>query len=339
MRKHLRYIILLLVIVFAMTILLGCGLGKVKTPKYPGKEAPVGTKQTPSPETPKAPGDTSPGSGSSMLTPQDQPDSSGQAGGTSVPIPVPPAGSTPVGKRIAEPVQQEASGDDKEAAKDESSTAKDDSAKEESKDDSAKDEESDVPYHDQTPTKYTRDLGEFAFFFNNADQGVGELNQLLEAIDLLKVNEQKYEHAKDFLTAEAEGMSRGDPLFIPDQVPEELRPLIPGEGISGAMDEELENLFYAQVEANLRIIPINIIGVMEQGGARTAIGYIGGNKFTISQGQIVYMRYSGWYFLGMTGTLVTEDLVILSLGLYQYNGYSMTLRTDLVPRSFHIGIT
>jgi hypothetical protein len=253
-----------------------------------------------------------------------------------------------VGRRIADPVkessgkeaaQEEGKGDKEEASKDESA-GKDESAKEESKDESKKEDKSDVPYREQTPTKYTQDLGPFSFYFNNANEGdVGDLNLLLKAIDLLKVNEQKYDHAKDFLTAEAEGLSRGDPLFIPDAVPEELRPLIPGEGISGALDQELADLFKSQVEANLRVIPINIVGVMEQGGTRTAIGTMGGAKFSVNQGQTIYLRSYGWYYLGITGTLVTEDLVILSLALYQYTGYGLNRVTNPVPRSFHIGIT
>jgi len=83
-----------------------------------------------------------------------------------------------------------------------------------------------------------------------------------------------------------------------------------------------------------------IIGVMEQGGKKTAIGTIGGSmKFKVSQGEEIRMWYSGWYVLGITGARISEDLVILNLRLLQYNGRSFSAVTDPVPRSFHVGIT
>jgi hypothetical protein len=79
---------------------------------------------------------------------------------------------------------------------------------------------------------------------------------------------------------------------------------------------------------------------MEQGGSKVAIGSIwGALKFKVSQGQEVRMWYSGWYVLGITGSLISEDLVVLNLRLLQYSGRSFTPVTGYVPRSFHIGIT
>ncbi len=345
MRRHPIYFLALLLVIFSFTFLLSCGATAPKTPKYPGAEAPIGNKQTPPPkgEDEKVEGVNensgylTPPTGGDKGSPQ-SPDS-----GMSTDPVVPPQGSAGLAAsdtdKGEEPAEGEETASDEETKTDETAASEETAADESSEGETSGDQE-EKSYRDQTPSKYYKDLGPFAFYYNDKGTGpVGELNELLEAINLLTVNQEKYEHARDFLSTELKDMSRGDPLFIPDAVPEELRPLIPGEGIEGSIDEALYDLFTSQVEANLRIIPIHIVGVMEYGGSKMAIGTMAGRKFQVAQGDTRYMGYGGWLALGVTGTYVSEDLVILSLALYSYSGYGLERVTDMVPRSFHIGIT
>ncbi len=338
MRKHLMNFILVTALIMLMVSIAGCG-PDVKTPKYPGGEE-LGTSQegadaepadTTDGTTTETPAGT-PGTGVTMTPP---------GGDGKSATPVAPFGAEPVARPLQQdaPKDEEASSDDTEETSGEE-VAEDESSEEEATEEEAVEEDTTRPERKEEPS-YNNQLGLFSFLYNEANEGqVGALNEMLTAIDILTVNEQKYEHAEAYLTAEAEGLSRGDPLFIPEAVPDELRPLIAGEGIKGALDQELLDLFRSSIQADLRSIPMWIIGVMEQGGQKTAIGTIYGSmKFKVSQGQEIRMWYSGWYALGITGARISEDLVILNLRLLQYNGRSFSAVTDPVPRSFHVGIT
>jgi len=340
MRKHLINIILVTALIMLMVSIAGCG-PDVKTPKYPGQTDEVGTPQEGAAATPADTTDgtttETPSPGVSMMPPGG--DGNTDSGKSATPVA--PFGAEPV----ARPLQQDAPDDEETSSEDTEEAAEEEVAEEESSEEEVAEEkpaekESPRPERKEQPNYYNQ-LGTFSFPYNDANEGqVGALNEMLAAIDILTVNEQKYEHAEAYLTAEAEGLSRGDPLFIPEAVPDELRPLISGEGISGALDQELLELFRSSVQADLRSIPMWIIGVMEQGGKKTAIGTIGGSmKFKVSQGEEIRMWYSGWYVLGITGARISEDLVILNLRLLQYNGRSFSAVTDPVPRSFHVGIT
>lgn len=339
-------LILVTALIMLMVSIAGCG-SDVKTPKYPGQTDEVGTPQEGSDAAPtdmtdgtttETPAGT-PGAGAGIsMTP---PGGDGTSDSGKSATPVAPFGAEPVARPLQQdaPDDEETSSDDTDEAAEEEVT-EEESTEEEAAEEEPAEEESTRPERKEQPSYYNQ-LGTFSFPYNDASEGqVGALNEMLTAIDILTVNEQKYEHAEAYLTAEAEGLSRGDPLFIPEAVPDELRPLIAGEGISGALDQELLELFRSSVQADLRSIPMWIIGVMEQGGTKIAIGTISGTmKFKVGQGQQIRMWYSGWYALGITGTLISEDLVILNLVLLQFNGRSFTAITDPVPRSFHVGIT
>jgi hypothetical protein len=351
MRKHPVYLLLAFAAILSMAFFLNCGAG-FQNVKYPGQDTQVGEKDD---AAPAAEGEEEAKTEEAEPVQQDTHmiPLGGGGTGTSVTPPVPPSGAEPVARPLQadsseeeedeEASEEEGSG---EAAEEEEQPAEEEEAEEEepAEEEEAAEEEEDVSgltHKERTPAKYENLGGGFSFKYNNPEESqIGMLNEMIDAIEILTVNEKKYEHAEGYLTEEMPGLSRGDPLFIPEAVPDELRPLIPGEGISGAMDDELRELFESQIEADLRTIPIQIIGIMEQGNSRTAIGVIyGALKFQVKEGSEIRMWYSGWYALGITGTLVSEDLVVLSLRLLRFTGRGFTPVTDPVPRSFHIGIT
>jgi hypothetical protein len=339
MKPHPVNLILIFCAMVLMTVAVNCG-SDVEGVKYPGQEKAIGEGDkgaaTVSPEDAESEGEGGPRPGGTMIE-----FGGGEGeGGQSVAPPVAPHGAQPVARPLQAGSSEEEDDEGEEAAEDEESTGGDE--EEAAEEEPAEEDDSGLTHKEKTPAKFKHQLGPgFNFEYLNPDEStVGALNEMIKAIDILTVNEKKYEQAKAYLTEEVEGLSRGDPLFIPEAVPDELRPLIPGEGISGAIDEELRKIFESQVEADLRLIPINIIGIMEQGGSRLAIGTIWYSRsFKVSQGQEIRFWYSGWYVLGITGTLITEDLVVLSLRILQFTGRGFRAVTDYVPRSFHIGIT
>jgi len=338
MERHPVNIIIAIAVIFAVAFIVGCG-SDVKPPKYPGQENALGEAKKEGGEIsesgPSKPDDQgTEGGGVPAMTPESSP----SGGGKSAIAPVAPFGAEPVARPLQAEEEEVESSEDEEASSEETEDADDEEVEEVAATEPA---DEGAPERKKKPSYYEQLGSIFAFEYNDPGQGmVGEFNEMLAAIDILTVNEEKYEYAEAYLTEEAEGFSRGDPLFIPEAVPDELRPLIPGEGIQGALDQELLELLRSQVQADLRSIPIWITGVMEQGGSKLAIGTIYGSlKFKVSEGQEIRLWYSGWYLLGITGTHISEDLVVLNLRLLQFTGRSFIPVTDPVPRSFHIGIT
>ncbi len=128
---------------------------------------------------------------------------------------------------------------------------------------------------------------------------------------------------------------RDNPFFITDLIPDELRPELEGTGLDGAVDPELlARLRGAEYEANLRYIPIAIVGVMETGPYRgclyTFAGY--GGSWFLREGDDRCHWYGSWFSL--TAVQISEDYVVLSL-----RGTTPGCRfaiTGPVARTFHV---
>ncbi len=348
MNRYAAIILIAFIALFAAASVTGCG-SNVKPPKYPGQDVPVGQKgENASPnseeqKTEEAPASDAVEGGGAMFdmgTAND--DDQGKS------IEFPPINSEPLSK----PLQAEEGGEDTGNGDEEASSGDGSAEEETATEEKAGEEKADekeaaeewpegTSHHDKTPAKFENLGDNFGFSYLNPDESqIGKVNELIKAIEILTVNEMKYDYAEGFLTPEAEGLSRGDPLFIPEAVPDELRPLFEGEGIGGSVDDELQSILESQIQADLRVIPINIIGIMEQGGRRVAIGRLNYSQgFRVAEGETTYFWYSGSYVIGLTGVMITEDLVILNLQLYQWSPWGVRAVTDPVPRSFHIGIT
>jgi hypothetical protein len=338
MNRYSAIILITLLAIFAITTGVSCGSG-VKTPKYPGQEVPVGEKdETVSPKEPSEPAGDGGAEGGGAMFDLGSGESSGE-GDDGKSIAVPPINSEPLARPLQAPEEEEEASDEEEASGGEES-AEEEEAVEEEEEEAEEEWPEGTTHKEKTPAKF-KNLGEFRFdYLNPEDSQIGIVNQMIEAIDILSVNEKKYEYAEGFLTPEEEGLSRGDPLFVPEAVPDELRPLFDGEGFGGSIDDELRNILQSQIQADLRTIPIHIIGIMEQGSKRVAIGRLYYTQgFRVSEGGETYFWYSGSYLLGLYGAMISEDLVVLNLTLYRWSPWGLNPVTDPVPRSFHVGIT
>ena len=117
---------------------------------------------------------------------------------------------------------------------------------------------------------------------------------------------------------------RGDPFVITDLIPEELRPEMEGTGLDGAVDPDLlEELFWANFQAQLRLVQINIIGTMESGPNKICMFTIFGipRSFTIMEGET---RYFGFFRIDCVQ--VSEDFVVFILSAGDAS----------VTRTFHV---
>ena len=124
---------------------------------------------------------------------------------------------------------------------------------------------------------------------------------------------------------------RGDPFVIPQGIPEELRPELKGTGLDGTVDPKLlEQLKKAEYEANLRVVPIYILGVIKNGNYSTALYSIWGTGYTrqIAQGQSKSEWWGGPFIV--VASQISEDFVIFTL--YGVVGRSLTAP---VVRTFH----
>jgi len=127
---------------------------------------------------------------------------------------------------------------------------------------------------------------------------------------------------------------RTDPFSIPNQIPEELRPKLTGTGLEGTADPELlKQLIMSTYTADLRMVPIIVIGVLENGQYRGCIYTIAGNGWTsfLQEGGQQCAQAGGFPPFTITASQISEDYVVLTLtgGC----GYAMT---DPVVRTFHV---
>jgi len=181
---------------------------------------------------------------------------------------------------------------------------------------------------------------------------VAQRTQALSEFDLLGTLSQRYEVVEEEYAADTEQdfapedpehtfnyfQPRADPFIIPSMIPDELRPELSGTGLDGAVDPEvLRQLYAAQYEANLRLIPIIVVGVMEAGPTRIVLFTISGLGYTISldEGQSTCLWAPGFPPFSVRATHVAEDSVTLTLrGHYDYR--CRYAATNSVNRTFHV---
>ncbi len=203
-----------------------------------------------------------------------------------------------------------------------------------------------LSHAENTPPEL-RALGEE---FAGEESEVARRTQALWDFDLIDVLEDRYTRVEEEYAADPEEdfapedpentfnyfQPRGDPFVITDLIPDELRPELSGTGLDGAVDPELlDRLRWAQYEANLRLIPIIVVGVIEAGPTRGCIYTISGWPSTrwIEEGRSHCLSWGAPF--SITCSQVSEDRVVLTLrGHYDYRcNYAAT---NPVPRTFHV---
>lgn len=175
--------------------------------------------------------------------------------------------------------------------------------------------------------------------------------QLLLQLNLLDTLANRYQDVEDEWAADPDEdfapddpdrtlnyyQPRWNPFQIPNSIPDELKPELEGGGLSGAVDPELlSQLFWAQYEANLRFIPLRIVGVMETGPYSGCMYMIGNSRtYWIEEGDRDCMWQPGRPPFSVTASYVSQDYVVLVLrGAYDYRcRYSAT---GSVVRTFHV---
>jgi len=157
---------------------------------------------------------------------------------------------------------------------------------------------------------------------------------LLNDLNLLIVLEDRYEKVEEEFGATVDQdfddensrtlnyyQPRGDAFVITDLIPDELRPEMDGTGLDGAVDPNLlEELFWANYQAQLRLVPIYIVGTMEAGPNKICMFVLFGRSYTIQEGQ---SRNFGYFSL--TCVQISEDYVVFILRAGNAN----------VTRTFH----
>jgi hypothetical protein len=180
---------------------------------------------------------------------------------------------------------------------------------------------------------------------------VAQRTAALDRLDLLDTLAGRYDVVEDQYAADPEKdfapdepdrtlnyyQPRGDPFIVPDDIPEELRPEMEGTGLEGAVDPELlEELFWATYEANLRHVPIIVVGVMQAGPYRGVIYTIagwGGTRYLELGDQDCI---TGWIApFSITPSQISEDFVVLTLRGHYDRGCRYAA-TGPVVRTFHV---
>lgn len=197
-----------------------------------------------------------------------------------------------------------------------------------------------------------RELRALGVTFAGEESPIAQRAEALREFDLIETLAGRYEVVEEEFAADPDMdfapedsdhtynyfQPRGDPFVVPSLIPEELRPELAGTGLEGAVDPELlEKLRWAEYEANLRFIPIIVIGVMEAGPTRivlfTIAGY--GRTMSLNEGQSTCMYYPGMPPFSIRATHVAEDSVTLTLRGH-FDWRCRYPATDPVPRTFHI---
>jgi hypothetical protein len=193
-----------------------------------------------------------------------------------------------------------------------------------------------ISHAENTPPEL-RDLGETFIEKDDPTSEAGQKALALEGFDLLSILDNKYERVEDKYAADPETdfapddpdrtlnyyEPRVDPFMQTRLIPDELRVQAEGTGLEGTVDPELLRLLgQAIIEANLRVIPISVIGVIQIGSQRACMYSIGGwSTETIWEGET-----QGWWGFSVTCSQVTENFVVLTL----------TSGSAMVVRTFHV---
>ncbi len=194
-----------------------------------------------------------------------------------------------------------------------------------------------VSHADNTPSEL-RALGEEYLERTDPASEAGKVALALADFDLLAVLENRYEKVEDEYAADPDEdfapddpdrdlnyfQPRFDPFVLTHLIPEELRPEMEGTGLDGAVDPELlRQLGEAVAEANLRWIPIQVIGTIQVGSMRACMYSVFGMRTrTIAVGD----RPHYYWNFSIGCSQVSEDFVVLVL----------RSGSALVYRTFHI---
>jgi len=193
-------------------------------------------------------------------------------------------------------------------------------------------------------------LRELGVIYAGDESPVAQRTKALNSLDLVGTLQDRYKIAEEKFAASPDKdydpdnpdrtlnymQPRADPFAIPDQIPEELRPKVEGEGLEGSADPKLlEQLFWSQYQANLRYLPIIVIGVIQAGPYRGVIYTIAGTGFTdfLQEGQSRCYSYQPAFSL--TVLQVSEDYVVMSL-TGTYDRRCQYPATQPVIRTFHV---
>jgi hypothetical protein len=175
-------------------------------------------------------------------------------------------------------------------------------------------------------------------------EALKKLNLKQTLADRYNVTEEKFgaKEKEDFAPNDPDQtlnyfQPRKDPYSIPESIPKELRPKYEGTGLEGEVDPALlKQLRQASFTANLRYVPISIVGTMENGPYRVCFFTIAGSgrTFSISQGESRCIVYQG-IPVSVGASQISEDYVVLTLtGAYDYGcNYPAT---NPVIRTFHV---
>jgi hypothetical protein len=192
------------------------------------------------------------------------------------------------------------------------------------------------------------ELKDLGVTYAGEESPVAKRTEALRNLDLVTTLADRYKIVSDEFSAKTDKdfspdnpdttlnyyQPRTDPFSIPDSIPRELRPQVEGTGLEGTVDPDLlDQLISAQYTANLRYIPISIVGVMENGPYRGCIYTIGGGgrSMFIQEGDTPQC----WGNFSVYAAQISEDYVVFILTGY-YDRRCNYPATNGVVRSFHI---
>lgn len=179
--------------------------------------------------------------------------------------------------------------------------------------------------------------------YAGSESAVAQTTEKIRTLDIAAAAEKKYALAEEMLS---EDNGRKDPLEITDSVPEELRLLYAGEDdLSALSDAELEQLFLSGIRTELAYLPIDVIGVIDNGVTRMAlISFYGGRgqavpigaSFNLGRFPIDPNNPRRAMTLTMTVTEIREDYVEMRIDISYtlLNGSTETL--EPVMRRFYL---
>ena len=177
--------------------------------------------------------------------------------------------------------------------------------------------------HAENTPRELRDLGVQYAEVDDTGSEAGQRALALEGFDLINILADRYQFVEDLFAADPDAdflpddpdrtlnyfEPRQNPFSITDYIPDELRTETEGAGLEGTVDPELLRLLgEALVEANLRVIPISVIGVIKIGSSAACMYSIWGMSSTIWEGTT-----DNWWGFTVTCDQVSEDFVVLTL--------------------------
>jgi len=204
--------------------------------------------------------------------------------------------------------------------------------------DVSKNYDTSLTHAENTPAEL-RALGVTYAEIDDPTSEAGQRALALQGFDLVNILRDRYQKVEDAYASSPETdfapddpdrtlnymEPRFDPFIITDLIPDELKTTAEGTGLEGTVDPDLLRLLGdALVEANLRIIPISVIGTIKIGERSACMYSIYGMSSTIWEGET-----QGWWGFGISCNHISENFVVFTL----YSGSATVVRT------FHVNNT